>query len=530
MADYLTKAVDFSRRHFRDYAGWADVADNFTGYRNKLLSIGGSRVGADTGNLATEVQLGAAAHELLRKGIEVLLKVDLSCTPHPVNHGDWEYAFQVHKIDLKKLAEGPSDGRQGLSVDGVLETDSETARSQSDLYRAISTPIARLLGIPYVRFVESPSKTKFYGETRLEFESFLPGRALSETMTATKQPEPLGPDCATNKNAQRSYDVKLRATLLDRKAALETCSELDADRRLRSGRATRPHEDVPPQSADFDEVQTTMTTDCNDESAQPLRRELVLYPHKGGTYLVEVATEVQVVGEPEPRVIARDFRCVDVEEPEQYLWAQLGYQWGLHESVDKAETTTLLQAMGGISFTQTDFLSTGLVVGYGYAQHSGLTAPTWADGLGAPASLDGTTPYSWTRHSLLLGPSISLEGTFWCRPGHPCYTGPRRLQLVAILMPLLDAGIILPDARARELSTYVADPGGTAIFDPRVTMLLQLGASRRFDETHDLALLFDLQQSGGWLDFRRLAHLHPSEIGYDGEWTAGVSVQTRFGR
>ena len=154
VAEYLTKASEFSHRRFRDYAGWADVAENFSGYREKLLHIGGASVGADTGNLATDVQLGSAAQELLRKGIEVLLTVDLSCTPHPVRHGDWEYAFQVHKIDLKKLAEGPSDSRQGLSVDGVLETDSETVQSQSDLYRAVSTPIARLLDIPYVRFVE----------------------------------------------------------------------------------------------------------------------------------------------------------------------------------------------------------------------------------------------------------------------------------------------------------------------------------------------------------------------------------------
>lgn len=530
VTEYLSKAWQFSHKRFRDYAGWADIAENFTGYREKLLHIGGMRVGADTGNLATDVQLGSAAQELLRKGMEVLLTVDLSCTPHPVRHGDWVYAFQVHKIDLKKLVEGPSDSRQGLTVDGVLETDSETVQSQSDLYRAVATPIARLLDIPYVRFIESPATTKFYSDIRLEFESFLPGRSLS--LTPTDGDRNLGPACPTdpNKNATKSYDIELRAELLDRKNALETCSELDADRRLKSGRALRPHSDVPSQSEGFqDEIKTTVTADCKDDLAQPIRGELSLYPRKGGTYLVELATIANVEGR--EHEIATDFRCVDVEEPSQHMWLQLGYQWDFHESVDKSESTNVFEALGGMTIPNTQVFSVGGVVGYTFAQHQGLTPPTWQDGLAAQALPDGTIPYSWTRHALVVGPVFSLEGLPGCRPSSPCRVDSRRWQLLATFMPLLDAGLIFPDDQAVQFTRYVADRAGAPIFDPRVTLILQGGASRRYDETHDLAILMSVQQSGGGIfDFRKVFNWSEHRIGDLVEWTAGFSLQAGWGR
>ncbi len=378
-----------------------------------------------------------------------------------------------------------------------------------------------------MRFVESPATATFYNDIRLEFESFLPGRSLS--LTRTDDGRNLGPACAGNPKAQKSYDIELRASRLDRKTALETCSELDADRRLKSGRALRPHSPASPQSESYqDDIKTTVTADCNDDLAQPIRRELALYPPKGGTYLVELATSATVEGR--AHEIATDFRCVDVEEPSQHMWLQLGYQWGFHESVDKSESTTVFEALGGMTFPNTEFLSAGVVVGYTFAQHQGLTPPTWQDGLAAGALPDGTIPYSWTRHSFLVGPVFSLEFLPGCRPWWPCSIDFRRWQLLLTVMPLFDAGLIFPDDQAVQFTTYVADRGGAPIFDPRVTTLVQAGVSRRYDETHDLAILAGVQQSGGWLDFRRLFHLSQNQIGYEGEWTAGVSVRAGWGR
>ena len=212
------------------------------------------------------------------------------------------------------------------------------------------------------------------------------------------------------------------------------------------------------------------------------------------------------------------------------MWLQLGYQWGFHESVDKSESTTVFEALGGMTFPNTEVLSAGVVVGYAFAQHQGLTPPTWQDGLAAGALPDGTIPYSWTRHSFLVGPVFSFEFLPGCRPWWPCSIDFRRWQLLLTVMPLFDAGLIFPDDQAVQFTTYVADRGGAPIFDPRVTMLLQAGVSRRYDETHDLAILAGVQQSGGWFDFRRLFHLSQNQIGYEGEWTAGVSVQAGWGR
>jgi hypothetical protein len=119
-------------------------------------------------------------------------------------------------------------------------------------------------------------------------------------------------------------------------------------------------------------------------------------------------------------------------------------------------------------------------------------------------------------------------GEFGCRPFAPCDTAARRTQLLFTLMPLFDAGLIVPDSRASRFTNYV--PSGSPIFDPRLTLLVQGGISRRFDDDHDLALLGNFQVSGGWLDFRQIAEPSKNAIGYGFDVTAGLSLQARWGR
>jgi hypothetical protein len=387
-----------------------------------------------------------------------------------------------------------------------------------DIYRAVSTPLARLLEIPYVRFVEPARRSAFYDSVEMAVESYVPARALGRE---------LGLDCDHDPRAHRPYQVSLHTKRLDRREALDVCTALAADTSLRSGRALRPRMHPPAQDADFGEVEEDVGGDC--EAPEPTRHELTLYPSREGTYLVEVTTSLQGRAD-ESDVIARDFSCIDVNEPQGYVSVQIGYKWGFGASDATYESTDGLRVLAAWSAPATEdgLFLTGITVGYSFAHHEGLTPPSWNDALASPVGFDGTTVYTWDRHALLLGPQFTLEGNPWCRPFAPCGTGPRRFNFVAQVSPMFDAGFISPNDAAKQFTAFVTTRGGP-IFDPRITFLLQAGISRRVNASLDLAVLADIEESGGLLDFRRLVDWSDHQIGYAGEWTAGLTLEARWG-
>ena len=400
-----------SRLSFSDLHGVTDALQAFQHAMGTVNSAGVAASGAKRERLDLLTNLGIAASERLRQGVKKLLRLRVNCSHR---RDDWTYAVSAVLIDLSEISRESRDPVTGISTEHQVQSEVEELTDPVEFRDGVVAPVARVLGLPYTRFLPNMSQAV----TR--------PREMSTSASRYEQPIELlvasfVPNQADSRPVTHGATVRLRALAKDDAASL-----CDSVRLANSLQGPGNDRTLPGAVAG---------ASAPRESGRTAQVRVRVDPPGAGTYLATITTgEPQDAREPQ--------HCVHVVRSPIEVSLLGGVSFGslftplrVLRSEQDYSINYLLASLGPRA-------GPALLVGVSNSSLRGQTSSSLDDiRAGVFYDENGKTAYTFRETSLLFGAGWSFSETLLCEWFGWCSTFGRRLNLTLRPSALLSIGL-----------------------------------------------------------------------------------------
>ncbi|MCP4680261.1 MAG: hypothetical protein GY854_33170 [Deltaproteobacteria bacterium] len=300
---YLKENEAYIGMRFRDLRTVANMVKYLSSLQHALTSnTNKPKFGAPRGSAATDSLIEKAAHELWRQGIGKVVSLELQCPPARVDSQQdkkwWKrqavkdnvrYSLLGWSVDINKLYNEIKDPIKGADLRHLVTMQNETVDEPPQLERATRRVVARLVGIPYLRFITSRRPRQFHERIEL---------FLEHVRGQQGRPQPIHLDAY--QFAHHEDD--------------STCDLLERTGRL-AGRVPTKQSLGP--AADV--LHVTGGEGAQASGAAVRSYMVEIRPRRSGTILVKAALG------PKNNPVDTVYRCVTVKPTLATIWARVGF-------------------------------------------------------------------------------------------------------------------------------------------------------------------------------------------------------------